>query len=79
LIKNFAARIVSDMAENFLQTSGLKSNLGTDPDGYDIFNSRTKIARVCLAMKPNIDLFNSGYWRNKMLKPLPVKGFTCFL
>jgi hypothetical protein len=43
------------------------------------FNSKTNVVPIFIVMKPNIDLFNSGYCRNEMLKPLTDKGFICFL
>ena len=63
-----------------MQTSALETNLGIDPQagGCIIFNSRTNVIRILLAMKPNIDLFYHGDCRNKMLKPLTDKGFKRF-
>ena len=67
------------MAVIFLQTSVLETNPGIDQplaNGCIIFNSETNVACILLAMKPNIDLFYHGDYRNEMLKPLTTRVLT---
>jgi hypothetical protein len=72
------ARIISSYGCGLVQTCEMKSNLGIVPDGYLIFNSKTNVGSISVAMKPNIDLFYHGDWLNEMLKPLTDKGFNRF-